>query len=62
MKIYKVPHDNGHYRIMTSPDVEYINPIDFFSTFFYGFAASIEKDILLSSNLNISVVEIDKFV
>lgn len=62
MKIYKVPHDNGYYRIMVTPDVEFANPIDYFSSFFYGFASSVEKDILLSSNLDIPDVEIEQFV
>jgi hypothetical protein len=62
MAIYKVPHENGYYRMMIMSDVEYVNPIDYYSSQYIEYRSSFERDILLLKKLNISAIEIENFV
>lgn len=62
MNIYKVPHGNGYYRIVISSDVEFSNPVEYYSSGFIEYTASMDKDIILSKNLQIPIQDIEDFV
>lgn len=60
MKIIKVPFsEKGYYRIITAPDIEFVDPIDYYSNAFIESKVSLERDMLLLKKFPFPIHHVD---